>query len=239
MLDFPADAVAAVTDAVLDMWPRGIQTRRAYAGSHELKLAGAPWHGDGEAGDAATATTTTTTASETGGKGEALMGMDTTRLLLRTVAALDALGWRLLAAAVVMTAGTRKPTMFFSRDGGVGKVEGVQTQWMALSPWRQDRLRIVGATARTVQALGAAVGDLLLETRVAAGETEIAELRLRETMWCAMGEATMRARRVWLSVLASLRDEGWEVRGTVAVAGVDVWLCARERKADGEGECDG
>lgn len=116
LIGTPPEITHAIRLAIRQGWG-AIQREQNYAGAHEFKMLGNPWHGQSE---------------------EAVRSRKLITAVLRTMANY---GWNLIQAADVSKKQSDKDSLFFE----LGPVQDPQADLFSISFNRSDRIRVIDA----------------------------------------------------------------------------------------------
>jgi hypothetical protein len=210
MLQFPDSDVLALKEIIKKHWAKGLQNERKYGQSHEYKLHGYPWHGQGS--DAITS-----------------------RVLMREIIAhLFSEGWILHASTDISKSASDTDTLLFRKQ----QTPPPESQWISISYNMSDRLRLIGASEDLIQDVRELLQSMrLLQTENWKDQRLNArEYKLHGYPWIPSGEATMTTRMILLNLLEVLEKKGWSLYASIdqSTAGknsseTDSWYCVRDK----------
>jgi hypothetical protein len=209
-LQFPAEHTAAIRSVVARNWPFGIQAERPYGGSHEIKLRGNPWSGQGS--DAIPA-----------------------RIMMRELFAyLFSVGWIIHQTVDLSKKKFDKDTIVFRKQ----PTAPPSSSWIALSFNQADRLRLIGASTELIAAFRTML--LGMKMHQSSGWKDQAmnawEFKINGYPWMPSGEETMTMRLLVLRMLETLEKNGWSLYVSVDQNNgpsnsdtneTDSWYCVR------------
>ena len=213
-LQFPQEDIFALHSVVQASWYLGIQAVRKYSFSHEFKLNGSPWRGQGS--DAIPA-----------------------RIVMRSILAyLFSVGWILQASTDVSKKDHGKDTLIFRKQ----ETPPPESDWIAISFNQTNRLRLVGANAQLISAFRTMLkGTRLYQEEGWKDKSRNAwEFKIQGSPWTASGEERMVTRLLLLKMVETLERYGWSLYASVdqneAHAGqgskTDSWFCVRKKGWD-------
>jgi predicted RNA-binding protein YlqC (UPF0109 family) len=210
LLQFPASDIDAIRNVIRAKWRKGIQADRKYAMSHEFKLHGNPWWGQGS--DSIPA-----------------------RIVMREIFAyLYSAGWILHASTDLSKKERDKDTLVFRKQ----QHPPPQSEWISISFNQSDRLRLIGADGELIAAFRTMLKGMQ-KLQNEGWKDQILntwEFKIRGTPWWASGEETMVTRMMILNMLETLERYGWSLYASIDQnqAGedsseTDSWFCTREK----------
>ncbi|RFU27359.1 hypothetical protein B7463_g8987, partial [Scytalidium lignicola] len=209
LLQFPQEDIAGLRNVIKTSWYRGIQAEQMYAMSHEFKLSGNPWSGQGR--DSIPA-----------------------RIMMRSVFAyLYSVGWILHGSTDVSQKQFDKDTLLFRKQ----QSPPPPADWISISFSELDRLRLIGADATLIAAFKTMLTSMnLFQDEAWKDKAKNAfEFKIRGFPWLATGEETMRTRLLVLKMLETLEENGWSLyasidqnEGSDSSSEADSWFCVRE-----------
>lgn len=210
-IGFSDPDLSSIRSVISSSWRKGIQEERKYSMSHEFKLNGRPWYGQGD--DAITS-----------------------RVLIRGLLAyLFSIGWILHASTDVSKDIYDKDTIFFRKQ----QQPPPESNWIAITFNMSDRLRLIGADAQLIASVKGMLGELRLLQKEMGWKDQANgawEWKINGYPWHASGEATMVTRYLLLKFLEVLEANGWSLyanidhsEGTKDVGETDSWYCVRDK----------
>jgi len=177
-----------IREVIRRNWHRGIQSERPYSSSHEFKLSGNPW--DGQGSDAIPA-----------------------RIVIREILAyLYSIGWVLYASTDVSKKRLDKDTLIFR------KVQPPPVaRWVSISFNQHDRLRLIGAPPELISAVQNLLRSMRFIQQEFWKErhNNAYEFKLNGYPWTASGEETMRTRLLLLKLVEVLETNGWSLYASI------------------------
>jgi len=213
-LQLPQENIFALHSVVQTSWHLGIQAVQKYSLSHEFKLNGSPWRGQGS--DAIPA-----------------------RIVMRSILAyLFSVGWILQASTDVSKKEYDKDTLIFRKQ----ETPPPESEWIAISFNQSNRLRLIGANAQLIGAFRTMLkGTRLLQGEGWKDKSRNTwEFKIQGAPWMASGEERMVARLLLLKMVETLERYGWRLYASVdqneAYVGqsgkTDSWFCVRKKGWD-------
>lgn len=211
LLQFPQGDITGLRNVIRNNWHRGIQAEQKYAMSHEFKLLGNPWYGQGA--DAIPA-----------------------RILMRSVFAyLYSVGWILHGSTDVSKKQLDKDTLFFRKQ----QAPPPPAEWISISFNQRDRLRLIGADPTLIAAFKSILVSLrLLQSESWKDKSQNAyEFKIHGYPWMASGEETMSTRFLLLKMLETLEEHGWSLYASIDqnqstsenTSETDTWFCVKQK----------
>jgi hypothetical protein len=213
-LQFPQEVIFNLHSVVQNSWHLGIQAVQKYSRSHEFKLNGSPWRGQGS--DAIPA-----------------------RIVMRSILAyLFSVGWILQASTDVSKKEYDKDTLIFRKQ----ETPPPESEWIAISFNQTNRLRLIGANAQLISAFRTMLkGTRLLQGESWKDKSSNAwEFKIQGAPWVASGEERMVVRLLLLKMMETLERYGWSLYASVdqneghtgQSRKTDSWFCVRRKGWD-------
>jgi hypothetical protein len=210
LMQFPQEDIAALRRVIQQTWHRGIQEERPYSVSHEFKLKGYPWSGQGK--DAIPA-----------------------RIVMREIFAyLYSNGWILHASTDISKKLSDKDTLIFRKQ----QTAPPPSDWFCISFNQGDRLRLIGASEELLNSFRQLLNSMgLLQNEFwKESHNNAWEFKLNGYPWLATGEETMTTRLLILNMVGTLESHGWTLYASLdqSTAGektseTDSWYCVRDK----------
>ncbi|KAK6581833.1 hypothetical protein PZA11_005530 [Diplocarpon coronariae] len=213
LLSFPQSEIDGVRFAISSSYQKGLQNEQKYGLSHEFKLYGNPWYGQGS--DAISA-----------------------RVVMRQILGyLFSVGWVLHASTDVSKKQMDKDTLFFRKQ----QQPPPPSEWIAISFNKSDRLRLIGADGQLIAAFKDMLSSMrLLQTDLGWKDRSMGawEFKINGYPWWATGEETMSTRMLLMKMLECLEGLGWSLyasldqntgSGDSNASETDTWYCVREK----------
>jgi len=209
LLGFPNAVIDQIRQIIPQSWPKGIQAERPYEASHEFKLYGNPWSGQGSD------------------------GVHARRFMYRVFETLANMGWVLLLSTDISKRVTDKDTLLFRLQ----QPSPAPCDWMCISFSRSDRIRFIDAPPELVQSMIQALAQRI-QSHGPHKESGVYELKLHGYPWRATGKETMETRRLLLTLLEVLEGSGESVYASIdqkqnlsnnESSETDTWHCCRAK----------
>lgn len=183
LICFPPQITDIIRDALRRSWARGIQSERIYAGSHEFKLCGYPWHGQGQ--DAVPA-----------------------RVMMTSVlSTLYHQGWALISSTDVSKKSLDKDSLFFRYNGAVAPQPST---FFAISFNEGDKIRLINAPPDVLQAVQRLLAANV-QKEIWKVPNVAYQFKLKGYPWYANGESAVTVRMMLLQLLDVLTTVGFEI----------------------------
>ncbi|KAF9359007.1 hypothetical protein BGX34_008584 [Mortierella sp. NVP85] len=210
MIGVTPQAVQAVRQAISTSWGT-IKRERDYHGSHEFKVVGNPWYGQGK---------------------EAVRSR---RLITGVLRAMAQQGWNLVQSADVSKKQNDKDTLFFeSVYLANGLVDVGEVDMFAISFNMSDCIRLIDAPAHIAPVVKQAIRTQWKWGIQSEGPYESAlELKLNGTPFFPEGKETVYSRMMFAQMLSNLRGQGYKLYTSVDISmgqdGMDIesWVFRR------------
>jgi hypothetical protein len=211
-LQFPQEIIFGLRSVIQTSWYLGIQALQQYSLSHEFKLNGSPWRGQGS--DAIPA-----------------------RIVMGSILAyLYSVGWILQASTNVTKMEYDKDAFIFRKQ----ETPPPETDWIAISFNQSNRLRLIGANSQLISAFRTMlkVTKLLAGEGWKDKSRKTWEFKIQGAPWiAASGEEKMVVKLLLLKLVETLEKHGWSLYASVdqnaASMGpsgkTDTWFCTRKK----------
>lgn len=188
LIGLPIDVINSMRTAITHSWG-SIQNESDYYSTHEFKLRGNPWHGQGE---------------------DAVHSRRLLAAILRTMATF---GWNLLQAADVSKKPHDKDTLFFEKG-----MPDPDVSLFAMSFNMQDRIRIIDApsfAACVKDAIQRRWHNGIQKERNYCGSIEF---KLSGRPWYPNGSECVSGRMLLCQIIANIRAYGYKLYGSVDIS---------------------
>ncbi|KAK4685354.1 hypothetical protein P7C73_g4804, partial [Tremellales sp. Uapishka_1] len=191
MCNFPPEVCAYVGETVRRIWLAGIQREGDYEGTHEFKLSGRPWQGQGPE------------------------AVPSRRLLIHVLHALSHQGWDLHTSCDLSKRGFDKDSLFFRYRP---ERLHVQRQFFAISFNETDKVRLIDSPHPAVmESFTGAISRWPLGVQEAkTKEPDCFQIKLKGTPWrTILGQEIVGARTMLCGLLQAMEQVGFELVGSV------------------------
>ncbi|CAL8108989.1 unnamed protein product [Orchesella dallaii] len=188
LLACPPDITSLMRQTILQSWGN-IQNECSYHGSHEFKLEGYPWAGQGN--DAVTSR----------------------RLLTGILRVMAQQGWNLLQATDTSKKESDKDSLFFDRG-----VPEADVSLIALSFNMSDRIRIVDAPGFLPYLKDAVQKSWPKGIQNEREYNGSLELKLRGNPWFSNGEEAVYSKLLLCQIIANFRTAGYKLYASVDIS---------------------
>jgi len=213
-LQFPQENILDLRSVIQASWYLGIQAVQTHSLSHEFKLNGSPWKGQGS---------------------DAIPS----RIVMGSILAyLYSVGWILQASTNVTKVEYDKDTLIFRKQ----EMPPPETDWIAISFNQSNRLRLIGANTQLICAFRTMLkGTKLLRGEGWKDKSRRTwEFKIQGAPWIASGEEKMVVKLLLLKLVETLERQGWSLYASVdqnaASVGpsgkTDSWYCSRKKGWD-------
>ncbi|KAF9187942.1 hypothetical protein BGZ51_001634 [Haplosporangium sp. Z 767] len=215
LIGTPDPLTPLLRSAILSTWGT-IQRECNFAGSHEFKLSGTPWDGQGP----------DTVRSR--------------RLLSSILFTMARAGWNLLQATDVSMREHHKDTLFFEYTEPPGGVETLhEVELFAVSFHKSDRIRIISQQSPQV---AIRMMELVKQAVVSQWKYGIQEeqdycgaleIKLQGNPWSSKGDESVYARVMLAQIIANFRAEGFKLYGCIDIGeghdsnDIESWIMRR------------
>jgi len=188
LIGLPLTVVGEMRNTITNYWGP-IQSEKDYFGTHEFKLKGYPWVGQGE--DA----------------------VSSRRLLAGILTTMAAYGWNLLQAADVSKKPYDKDTLFFEKG-----VPDPDAHLFAMSFNMRDRIRIIDAPSFLPCVVDAVRKYWPAGIQDQSDYCGAIELKLSGNPWWPDGSECVYGRMLLCQILANIRANGYKLYGSIDIS---------------------
>jgi hypothetical protein len=213
-LQLPPENIFDLRSVIQTSWYLGIQAVQTHSLSHEFKLNGSPWKGQGS---------------------DAIPS----RIVMGSILAyLYSVGWILQASTNVSKMEYDKDTLIFRKQ----ETPPPETDWIAISFNQSNRLRLIGANTQLICAFRTMLkGTKLFRGEGWKDKSRKTwEFKIQGSPWIASGEEKMVVKLLLLKLVETLERHGWSLYASVdqnaASMGpsgkTDSWFCKRKKGWD-------
>ncbi|KAG0093325.1 hypothetical protein BGZ92_006191 [Podila epicladia] len=189
LIGTPPEITHAIRLAIRQGWG-GIQREQNYAGAHEFKMLGNPWHGQSE---------------------EAVRSRKLITAVLRTMANY---GWNLIQAADVSKKQSDKDSLFFE----LGPVQDPQADLFSISFNRSDRIRVIDAPHMVPYVKQAIQTQWKYGIQMEQMYGGSHEFKLSGNPFYSDWNEAVYARMLLSQILANLRSQGYKLYTSVDIS---------------------
>ncbi|EJD43709.1 hypothetical protein AURDEDRAFT_114518 [Auricularia subglabra TFB-10046 SS5] len=200
MIFFPDETIRLVRTAIQSSWAKGIQRESDYYGSHEFKLFGNPWHGEG------------------------LDAVPSRALMIAILQELYHAGWHLVVSADIMKKSSDKDTLFFT-----SVPTPPPSSFFAISFNDDDKLRVIRGGEPEINTVKNILGKRIQREQWKVPNVAY-QFQMHGYPWYSEGSETVSVRIVVLNLLDALRAAGWELHASIdmssstALGDTDTWF---------------
>jgi hypothetical protein len=213
-LQLPQENIFDLRTVIQSSWYLGIQAVQTHSLSHEFKLNGSPWKGQGS---------------------DAIPS----RIVMGSILAyLYSVGWILQASTNVTKVEYDKDTLIFRKQ----EMPPPETDWIAISFNQSNRLRLIGANTQLICAFRTMLkGTKLFRGEGWKDKSRKTwEFKIQGAPWIASGEEKVVVKLLLLKLVETLERHGWSLYASVdqnaASVGpsgkTDSWFCNRKKGWD-------
>ncbi|KAH7363432.1 hypothetical protein B0T11DRAFT_329406 [Plectosphaerella cucumerina] len=188
LIDYPAEDVRAVQEAVKAHWPRGIAEVDDYSSARQIKVHGTPWRAS-------------------------IDGQDASRvLILRILERLYDRGWVMQAGIDMIRKESDKDTLVMRKQ----TPPPPPCDWLCVSFDSSDKLKIVGSPPEALsQAIVGLYGGSIQRHEITA---ERLKIKFNGMPWRPNGRDTVTTRKMLLRLIKTLEEFGFTIYASIDIS---------------------